>query len=352
MSVDDSRGLTDRVLAASSASRPLSIQGGNTKAFYGRQPAGEPLITSNHRGIVDYEPTELVITARSGTLLAEIESVLAEHQQMLAFEPPRFGQQATLGGTIACGFSGPRRPFAGSARDFVLGVRMVNGRGEDLRFGGRVMKNVAGYDVSRLMVGAMGTLGLMLEISLKVLPAPRIERTLVLEVGADKAVDIQNKWSRKPSPISATCQHEGLLHIRLSGSEKGVFSAQQELGGEVMDDDDGFWSALKEHHHEYFNNAGNLWRLSVPPATPDLGLSGACLTEWSGALRWLISDAPGHAIREAASAAGGHAISFRGGSREQTFHPLQGVLLELHENTKKAFDPNGIFNPGRMYENF
>ena len=117
MSVDDTRGLTDRILAAVSAGRPVSIQGGNSKAFYGRQPVGEPLITSNHRGIVDYEPTELVITARSGTLLAEIESVLAEQQQMLAFEPPHFGQRATLGGTIACGFSGPRRPFAGSRHE-------------------------------------------------------------------------------------------------------------------------------------------------------------------------------------------------------------------------------------------
>ncbi len=348
--MDDTRNLTDRVLAAVSASRSLSIQGGNTKAFYGRLPVGEPLIISSHRGIVDYEPTELVISARSGTPVAEIESVLAEQQQMLAFEPPRFGDQATLGGTIACGFSGPRRPFAGSARDFVLGVRMVNGRGEDLRFGGQVMKNVAGYDVSRLMVGAMGTLGLILEVSLKVLPVPRVERTLLLEVDSDKAIDIQKKWFRKPSPISATCHHGGLLHIRLSGSEKGVLGAQQEIGGEVIDEDGSFWTALKEHRHEYFNNAGNLWRLSVPPATPDLGLSGPCLTEWSGALRWLISDAPGHVIREAVSGAGGHAVSFRGGSREQTFHPLRGVLLRLHENTKKAFDPSGIFNPGRMYE--
>ena len=347
--MDDTQGMIDRVSEAASSRRLLALRGGNTKSFYGREPVGEPLVTSNHTGIVSYEPTELVITVRSGTRVTEIESVLQGQRQMLAFEPPRFGDQATLGGTIACGFSGPRRAFAGSARDFVLGVRIVNGRGEDLHFGGQVMKNVAGYDVSRLMVGAMGTLGLLLEVSLKVMPAPRMEKTLVLEVKTDKAMDLQNKWSGKPSPISGTCHHGSLMHIRLSGSEKGVLSAQRGIGGEEIEEDGRFWSMLREQRHGFFNNKGTLWRISVPPATPDLGFGGDCLMEWNGALRWLVDETRAEALREIVIRAGGHAVMFRGENREQAFHPLQGTLLKLHKNMKKAFDPEGILNPGRMY---
>lgn len=350
MSVDRSRELIDAVTASIESGKPLSIRGGNTKAFFGGPQTGEPLEMSGHSGMVSYEPTELVITARSGTLVSEIESTLKEQRQMLPFEPPCFGERATVGGAIGCGLSGPRRPYAGSVRDFVLGTRIVNGRGEDLRFGGQVMKNVAGYDVSRLMVGSMGTLGLLLEVSLKVLPAPRSECTLMLEADRDGALEFQQRWSQRPSPISGTCHSGGLLHVRLSGSETGVASAKSKIGGDTLDDGDAFWTRLREHDHEFFKGAGRLWRLSIPQASPDPDLHGDSLMEWNGALRWVISDSPADRIRTAAAEAGGHATLFRnGGAETEAFHPLSGSLLKLHKKVKRAFDPKGIFNPGRMY---
>ncbi len=350
MSVDRSRELIDAVTASIESGKPLSIRGGNTKAFFGGPQTGEPLEMSGHSGMVSYEPTELVITAQSGTLVSEIESTLKEQRQMLPFEPPCFGERATVGGAIGCGLSGPRRPYAGSVRDFVLGTRIVNGRGEDLRFGGQVMKNVAGYDVSRLMVGSMGTLGLLLEVSLKVLPAPRSECTLMLEADRDGALEFQQRWSQRPSPISGTCHSGGLLHVRLSGSETGVASAKSKIGGDTLDDGDAFWTRLREHDHEFFKGAGRLWRLSIPQASPDPDLHGDSLMEWNGALRWVISDSPADRIRTAAAEAGGHATLFRnGGAETEAFHPLSGSLLKLHKKVKRAFDPKGIFNPGRMY---
>ena len=350
MSADSAQELINAVKRALDSNTTLCITGGNTKSFYGRDPVGEPLLTTIHRGIVNYEPSELVITARSGTPLADIELTLAEQKQMLAFEPPSFGKQATLGGTVACGLSGPRRPYVGAVRDFVLGVRMVNGRGEELKFGGQVMKNVAGYDVSRLMVGALGTLGVLLDISLKVLPIPVMECTLVFEVGHAQALELQNTWAAKPLPISATCHTDELLHVRLSGSEKGILAAQKQLGGEQVQGADEFWRNLKEHRHDFFKQTETLWRISVPPATPALNVSGPCLVEWNGGLRWLKSDIPGQSIRTTIDAVGGHATLFRGGDRENVFHPLQPTVSKLHKNLKTAFDPSGILNPGRMYE--
>jgi len=351
MSSDQSQQLIDAVRQSIETGVPLSIRGGDTKAFYGRQQGGTPLNVSGHAGIVNYEPTELVLTARSGTSIAEIESELADRDQMLAFEPPRFGDSATLGGAVGCGLSGPRRPFAGSVRDFVLGTRVVNGRGEDLRFGGQVMKNVAGYDVSRLMTGSLGTLGLLLEVSLKVLPKPRVECTLVREADRNSAIEFQRHWSGKSSPITGTCHSGSLLHVRLSGSDTAVAAARSNIGGETVEDGCEFWRTLKEHEHEFFSNPGRLWRLSLPPASPEPGLNGHSLMEWNGALRWLISDAPADVIRRAASGAGGHATLFRNdGTESDVFHPLESHLRILHENVKLAFDPKGIFNPGRMYK--
>ena len=354
---DETDGLIERIRESIAKLEPVCIQGGNTKAFYGREPHGSPLVTSAHCGVVAYEPTELVISVRSGTPLAEVEQVLNSEQQMLAFEPPALGESATLGGTIACGFSGPRRPFAGSARDFVLGLRMVNGRGNDLRFGGQVMKNVAGYDVSRLMVGSMGTLGLILEVSLKVLPLPQVEKTLSLDLSESQAEDFLAAWSQRPSPLSATCCCDGELHIRLSGSEKGVANTAQIMGGETVTDGDQFWAGVKEHRHRFFNATEPLWRISVPPATPALALDGTWLTEWAGGLRWLFSNASAQDIRMEVARAGGHATLFRpqpdidcsDHPREEIFHPLDGALMRLHQRTKSAFDSDRIFNPGRMY---
>lgn len=326
----------------------LCIKGGGSKFFYGREIDGTLLETGSHRGIVEYEPSELVLTARAGTPLKEIEDRLAEHGQILPFEPPHFGEGATIGGAFATGLSGPRRPHAGAARDLLLGCRIINGFGEHLAFGGRVMKNVAGYDVSRLMVGALGTLGLITEVSVKVLPRPVAETTLAFECTLSEAVDTMNRWAAKPLPISATCHDGRRLFVRLSGTEAGVHSASQGLGGESSSAPE-LWIQVREQRHPFFGSASSLWRVSVPPASPPLRLDGATFVEWNGGLRWLASDAPARTVRDAAAAAGGHAIWFRGHDGKDVFHPMDGSRLALHRNLKRAFDPAGILNPGRMY---
>jgi len=341
---DRSGELTEAIRAATS---PLQLLGGGTKRFYGRQIDGHALHVAGHCGIVSYEPTELVISARAGTPLAHIESTLARSNQMLGFEPPRFGEAATLGGTVACGLSGPRRPYAGSARDFVLGVKIVNGKGERLAFGGQVMKNVAGYDVSRLMVGALGTLGLLLEISLKVLPQPERELTLGYALPLGEALARIASWSGKPLPLSAACHVNDTLYIRLSGSDSAVAAARAALGGEEIPRGTDFWTELREHRLPFFREDEPLWRVSVPPAA-HLSIAGDWLIDWGGAQRWLKTSLPATEIWRAAEHAGGHATLFRGGDRAgEVFHPLSPVLARLHRNLKHAFDPAGILNPGR-----
>ncbi len=349
---DQTQGLVDQVREALARTTPLVIEGGGTKAFMGRLTQGEGLNLGGHRGVVAHEPSELVVTALSGTPLSELQTRLREAGQMLPFEPPAFGTAATIGGTIACGLSGPRRPFAGAARDFVLGVRVLNGKGEELTFGGQVMKNVAGYDLSRLMTGAMGTLGAVLEVSLKVLPVPALEQTLAFEMSAEKALRALSDWGGSPLPISAACHEQGVLRIRLSGTPSGVATARRHLGGEVQDDDR-YWHTLREQEGEFFEGGEPLWRLSVPPATPLSTLKGDSrwVLDWGGALRWLKTTAPATEIRATAEAAGGHASIFRNGPRDgELFHPLSAAVLRLHQRLKAAFDPHALFNRGRMYE--
>ena len=338
---------------AGAGKRSLRIRGGGTKDFYGNALRGDVLDTRSYAGIVDYEPTELVMTARAGTALAEIDTALREHGQMLAFEPPHFGQGSTLGGCIAAGLSGPRRPYAGSVRDLVLGVRMLDGNGTDLRFGGQVMKNVAGYDVSRLMAGSLGTLGLLLEVSLKVLPRPPMELTLRREQNAASAIELMNAWAGKPFPISATCHDQHALYVRLSGAEPAVRAARDRMGGDVLPDGPSFWNALRDHRHAFFGNTLPLWRLSLKSTSAPLALAGEQLIEWNGALRWLATDAEPAAVREAAVRAGGHATLFRAADKSAgAFHPLPVALMKLHRRLKGTFDPHGILNPGRLYPDF
>jgi glycolate oxidase FAD binding subunit len=331
--------------------RALSIRGGGTKDFYGGATRGEVFATSGYRGIVEYEPTELVITARCGTPLAEIEAALRESGQMLPFEPPHFGPTATLGGCIAAGLSGPRRAYAGAVRDFVLGVRMLDGKGNDLRFGGTVMKNVAGYDVSRLMTGSLGTLGVILEASLKVLPLPVAETTVRREQSESEAIALMNEWAGKPLPISATCHVGNRLYVRLSGAAAAVRAARGKIGGEELIDGAAYWRAVREQALDFFQAPQALWRLSVKPTIPPLNVPGQQLIEWGGALRWLTSDAGADTVRAAARLGGGHAILFRGGDRTAgVFHPLPPALEKIHRRLKQSFDPAGILNPGRLYD--
>ena len=332
----------------------LTIKAGGSKDFYGRSiPADRFLNLSEHQGIISYEPTELVIKARAGTPIKDIQQLLAENNQMLAFEPPAYNGNATLGGTLAVNFSGPRRAYSGAVRDTVLGVKIINGKAEILSFGGEVMKNVAGYDVSRLMVGAMGTLGVILEASIKVVPMPETEITMMQNTSIDDALKKLHQWSNLPLPISASCFYQDILYIRLSGTEKAIYSAGQTIGGELLDKANNFWQSITEQTHSFFQNQQPLWRISLASNTPALSLEGDTLYEWGGALRWLKSDLAAEQIRSDNELLTGHSTLYRNnGERNQVFQPLPAPLLALHRRLKQAFDPHGIFNMGRMYAEF
>ncbi|HEK1691177.1 TPA: glycolate oxidase subunit GlcE [Pseudomonas putida] len=342
---DMSQDLLEQVNQALNLNTPLRIQGSNSKAMLGRPVAGELVDTRGHRGIVSYDPTELVLTARAGTPLQEIEAALFEAGQMLPCEPPHLGAGATLGGMVAAGLSGPRRPWAGSVRDYVLGTRVITGQGKLLRFGGEVMKNVAGYDVSRLMAGSFGCLGLLTELSLKVLPRPRQCLSLRLPMDRHQALAELVEWGQQPLPISAACHDGEALYLRLEGGEGSVQSARQRLGGDVLDSQ--FWSDLREQRLTFFEGAEPLWRLSVPIATAELDLPGRQLIDWGGAQRWLKSSAPAAVIREQVAKAGGHAIGYAQG--EHSSAPLPAALMRYHHALKRQLDPQGLFNPGRLY---
>lgn len=345
--------LQQAVQKALAAKTPLKIIGGNSKAFFGRESAGQLLNLNKHQGIVNYHPSELVITARAGTALSTLEQMLAGQGQMLAFEPPHFADSATLGGTVACGLSGSRRPFTGSVRDFVLGCKMINGKGEILSFGGEVMKNVAGYDVSRLMAGAMGTLGILLEVSLKVLPLPAVELTTCFELNPADAIGKMTELASQSLPVSGLSYQGQILYVRLSGAEKAVTASVNKIGGEVAKVDNLFWRNLNEQRHEFFQNTMNLWRLCLPPATAELKLTGDWFYDWSGGLRWLKSEESAQRIFAVAEQAQGHALLFKGKDRSgDVFQPLSGKLQQLNRNIKQAFDPDGLFNPHRMYKDW
>ena len=341
----------EQVGQACAEGKPVRIQGGNSKSFYGRASQGDVLRISEHQGVISYEPSELVLRARAGTRLAEIEQLLDEQRQMLAFEPPHFGTNSTLGGAIATGLSGPRRPFSGAARDFVLGTGIINGKGEALGFGGQVMKNVAGYDLSRFMCGALGTLGLITDVSVKVLPKPEVDYTLKQVCSQHEAIERFSQWQQKPLPLSAACWHDEHLYVRLSGSEAASRQAQHQLGDNILESLPEFWTSLRDHQHAFFKRDSSLWRLSVPPSSPPLALQGDWLIDWGGAQRWLYSDEPAARIRQLASDVGGHAMLFRHDDDvDEVFHPLPDGLLALHQRLKAALDPHAIFNPGRMYK--
>lgn len=350
MTSDFVKELCERVAGAAARKARLRIRGGGSKDFYGGEPAGETLEMGAHSGIVAYEPKELVLTVRAGTPLVDVERALAAERQMLPFEPPHFGG-ATIGGTVAAGLSGPRRPYAGSVRDFVLGTRIVNGKGEDLSFGGRVIKNVAGYDVSRLMAGALGTLGAVTEISFKVLPRPPAEATLAFEMDDDAAIQQANRWAGQPLPLSATAWQEGVLRVRLSGAETAIEAAKKRMGGEQVADAEKYWSDLREHRLPFFGVGRALWRLSLPQTAEAFALSSPQLIEWGGGVRWVSADLDAFVIRSTVEKVGGHATLFRGGDKAVgVFHPLKPAILKIHRRLRLAFDPAGVFNPGRMYD--
>ena len=355
--------LVERVRAARADKVALEIQGAGTKAFYGEAPHGQRLDVTGLAGISSYEPCELVVTVKAATPLAELEALLAESGQCLPFEPPRFGGGSqpggTVGGMVAAGLAGPARAAVGGVRDYVLGATLLNGRAELLNFGGTVMKNVAGYDVSRALAGSMGCLGVICEVSLKVLPRAHATLTLRLEMDEAQATQRMNEWGGQPLPLNATAWWEGTLVLRLAGAVAAVRAAREKLGGEVVQADmaAGFWAGLRDHSDEFFAAAAlavqggaGLWRLSVPATTPPLKLSGEQLVEWGGAQRWLCTSAPAATVREASMAAGGHATLFRAlDKRAGVFTPLTPVQERIQRALKASFDPDGVFNPGRLY---
>jgi glycolate oxidase FAD binding subunit len=355
-----------RIADAASNKQTLELRGHGSKAFYGGDAAADAVLdTTALAGISAYEPSELVVTVRAGTPLAELEAALAERGQCLPFEPPRFATPGaaglgTVGGMVAAGLAGPARAAVGGVRDYVLGATLLDGRGELLSFGGQVMKNVAGYDVSRVLAGSLGVLGVLCELSLKVLPQPPATLTLRQELDAATAIHRLNEWGALPLPLNASAWWGGTLVLRLSGAAAAVRSAQAQLGGEVIPEPmaGDFWRGLRDHGDEFFTSAGqavaagsgaSLWRLSVPSTTPPLDLPGEQLVEWGGAQRWLCTPLPAAAMRSVAAAAGGHATLFRGRDKSAgTFTPLKPPLDRIHARLKAAFDPHGVFGAGRL----
>ncbi len=362
--------LIEQILQASAKRQPLRIVGGNTKSFYGTPTTGAELATTDWSGVVSYEPTELVITVRAGTPLAEVEALLAEQGQCLPFEPPRFGSGGTVGGMVAAGLAGPARATAGSVRDYVLGARFINGRGELLTFGGQVMKNVAGYDVSRVMAGSMGTLGVISEVSLKVLPVALSEATLVFSLGQHDALEQLHRWGGQPLPINASCWVKDdsqagapeLLFVRLRGAVAAVEAACERMAREAfgarMDNAQAGpdWDACRDQRLPFFTAPSPdvcLWRLSVPQTAPVLSLPYAQFIEWQGAQRWLWAPASAaDALRAAANEVNGHATLFRAGADGAPgvprFQRQSAALQSIQARLLESFDPAGIFNPGRM----
>jgi glycolate oxidase FAD binding subunit len=348
---DITQELHNQVLMAIDHKQPVMLYGSGSKAFYGNETHGTPLSATQHTGIVAYEPSELAVTVRAGTRIQELEAVLAANQQKLAFEPPCLTPDSTIGGAVAAGLSGPSRPWLGAVRDHVLGTRLITGHGNLTHFGGQVMKNVAGYDVSRLMSGSLGTLALILEVSLKVIPLPDHEITLALEMPEKDALELGVRLRQDAMPLTASCYFDGCLYLRLGGANSAVKQAVQKIGGELLPSPAQFWGALRNQTHEFFQQYDRpLWRISCPPATQAISrLEGNSLIEWSGAQRWIYSNIPVNMIRSIAEKHKGHATLYRGRlPGVSTFPPQPQALLHMQKRLKQALDPHGIFNPGRM----
>lgn len=344
--------IKEQISDAIEQGQPLKIIGGNSKAFLGRNIVGTAINMADHSGIISYEPTELFITVRAGTRLSDVKQLLAEQGQMLAFEPPEVNENTTMGGVIATGLSGPRRPYAGSARDFVLGISCINGLGKELSFGGQVMKNVAGYDLSRLMTGAFGTLGIITEMSLKVLPLPEFELTGFTEISLQKALDAIHDISSRSVPVSASCYDVGRLFVRFSGNEKVVKDALKAGGFEEYKEGKEFWKELRDYKASIFHSDKPLWRLSVP-STSNVNLENDdYLVDWGGAQYWIASDRPANEIFTMAEKLGGSALFYRGNvQNNDVFQPLSQGLFKLQQELKQAFDPHRILNREKMYAN-
>ncbi|MDD1793201.1 glycolate oxidase subunit GlcE [Enterovibrio sp. ZSDZ42] len=355
---DISTSLCEQVQDARADNTPLNLIGGNTKTFIGREATGRPVSLTGHSGVTAYHPSELVITARAGTRITELQSVLAEHNQMLVGEPPAFEGKATLGGSIACNISGASRPFYGSLRDAILGVTLINGFGEPLRFGGQVMKNVAGYDLSRLQAGAMGAFGILTDISLRVMPKPESVETLVLKMDTPQAITFMRQRVSSGYPLSGAAWVDGHLYIRLAGTAPNVGYYSRKLGGESLPHQSLFWRSIRNFRHPFFSHNGHLYRLSIDAAAPHFTRFENTLVDWAGNIRWVVTDENHESISELAKNNGGHVARYRSksfGNRQkdnhngECFQTLSPAHQRLHKSLKAAFDPQNLFNSGRLY---
>jgi len=347
---DISNELIARVAHASEKNKPLNIVGGGSKSFLGREPVGEILSVREHQGIISYQPVELVMTARSGTSISEIETTLAEQGQILAFEPANYSGKATIGGTLACNLSGPARPWAGSVRDAVLGIKLINGKSEHLNFGGQVLKNVAGYDVSRMQAGSMGCLGVITQVSFKVMPKPQSSLTLVQEMSAQQAIEQMNRLSGKAKPLTAACWLNNKLYLRLSGAQSAVEGTVKAWSGEILENDQAFWQSLKEQQLAFFSGNEPLWRFSVNSNAKHFLPEQNWLIDWGGSQRWLRGSYDSKTLETMAENADGQVGLFRGDDRiNEVFHHQSPALQAIHQRLKSSFDPKNIFNPGRLY---
>lgn len=349
---DQSQSLLEQVINASQLRQAIHIVGGNSKPFYGNQPPSShdlaTLSCVQHTGIIDYEPSELYITARSGTPLKVIEETLAEQQQMLPFEPASFSHGATIGGTIACGVSGPRRPFSGACRDSILGVDIINGLGQPLSFGGHVMKNVAGYDVSRGMCGSLGTLGLITQVSVKVIPKPDYETTVMLAADFDHALKCLSELRQSTLPMSANYFENEHLYIRFNLSAEELEPLNRRFGA-IIHDDTQFWHQVKEQRRPFFSQQEPLWRCSLPIGSPAFTLSGNMVAEWNAGLHWYKTQDSAEHIQQLCQHVGGHAQLFSTEPHEEFLSHPPTAMFNLHKRIKNAFDPHGIFNPNRLF---
>jgi len=344
--------IKEQILAAIEQGKPLKIVGGNSKSFLGRDITGAKIAMADYTGIISYEPTELFITVKAGTLLSEVKQVLAEQGQMLAFEPAEVNTKTTIGGVVATGLSGPRRPYAGSVRDFVLGIRCINGLAQELSFGGQVMKNVAGYDLSRLLTGSFGTLSVILEVTLKVLPLAEFELTGCKKISKHQALEIMSELSCKSTPISAACYYKENVYVRFSGNEKVVKECLTEFELDEYKESNQFWSGLCDFKLPVFNSDKPIWRLSVPVASKVNIESEHYLIDWGGGQYWFASEQASNEVFTMAEKLGGSALLFRGGDRHaDVFQPLENGLFKLQQALKKSFDPHKILNPEKMYVN-
>ena len=344
---DLSRLLMDQVRSAIAGQTPLNIVGGNSKPLLGGERTGSALNVTAHSGIVSYQPEELVITARAGTSIKEIQQLLYKHGQMLPSDPAQFAGNATLGGTLACNISGPPRPWRGSFRDHVLGIRLINGRAEHLHFGGQVMKNVAGYDVARLQAGALGIYGVITEISCKVLPGFQTQVTLAQPMPADEAISFMNQWAGRSLPLTGACWFDGRVYLRLSGVSAAIDPVVNDWQGKVADD--AFWQKLREQTLPYFQPEKTLWRFSVKNSAPHFLPGKNWLIDWAGSQRWLLGDYSLEELEVLAQEAGGHVCRYRDHQHGPIYAAPDATTRALLIRLKDAFDPDRIFNPGRLY---